>query len=236
MIKVTVWDENLQEENPKMKQVYPQGIRKVLADALAKDEEFCVRAVHEKMPQSGLTDEILEETDVLIFWAHKTKESMPDELAEKIRQQVVKGMGFIPLHSAHLSKPFKLLMGTSCTLKYRYVDYARIWNTCPTHPIARGIPQVFDLEIEEMYGEYFDVPKPDDVVFTSWFEGGNVFRGGCTWTRGDGKIFFFHPGHDTYPTYHNPHVQKILANAVRWAAPQADKTERVCVEEPAWHR
>lgn len=236
MIKVTVWDENLQEENPKMKQVYPQGIRKVLADALAKDEEFCVRAVHEKMPQSGLTDEILEETDVLIFWAHKTKESMPDELAEKIRQQVVKGMGFIPLHSAHLSKPFKLLMGTSCTLKYRYVDYARIWNTCPTHPIARGIPQVFDLEIEEMYGEYFDVPKPDDVVFTSWFEGGNVFRGGCTWTRGDGKIFFFHLGHDTYPTYHNPHVQKILANAVRWAAPQADKTERVCVEEPAWHR
>ena len=236
MIKVTVWDENLQEENPKMKEVYPQGIRTVIGDALAKDTIFDVRTVHEKMPQLGLSQELLEDTDVLVFWAHKTRDTMPEEVAERIRLQVLKGMGFIPLHSAHLSKPFKLLMGTSCTLKYRYVDYARIWNTCPTHPIAQGLPQVFDLEVEEMYGEYFDVPKPDDVVFTSWFEGGNVFRGGCTWTRGDGKVFFFHVGHDTYPTYYNPHVQRILANAARWAAPQAERIQRVCVEEPAWHR
>lgn len=234
MIRVTIWDENLQEENAQMKRVYPQGIRMALAEAFDGDEEIKVTAVHAGMPQFGLPDSLLEQTDVLIWWAHKTHKTLPDELAEKIKAQVLSGMGFIPLHSAHLSKPFLALMGTSCTLKYRYVDRARIWTTCPSHPIARGIPEVFDLEIEEMYGEYFDVPKPDDVVFTSWFEGGNVFRGGCTWTRGDGKIFFFHAGHDTYPTYHNPHVQKIIVNAAKWAAPYKNKQERVCVEEPAW--
>ena len=235
MIRVTIWDENLQEENEAMKEVYPQGIRKVLADALSHDPELVLTAVHAGMPGFGLGDGLLEKTDVLIWWAHKTHKTLPDELAERIRQQVLKGMGFIALHSAHLSKPFLALMGTSCTLKYRYVDQARIFNTCPTHPIADGIPEVFDLEIEEMYGEYFDIPRPDDVVFTSWFAGGNVFRGGCTWTRGRGKVFFFHVGHDTYPTYYNPYVQKIIENAVLWAAPRDGKRENVCVEEPVWN-
>ncbi|MBQ8663762.1 MAG: ThuA domain-containing protein [Eubacterium sp.] len=236
MIRVTVWDENIQNENEKMKAVYPQGIRTVLAEALKNNPELDVRVAHAQMPAFGLPDDVLEETDVLIWWAHKTHDTLPDLLAEKIKQQVLRGMGFIPLHSAHLSKPFLLLMGTSGTLKYRYVDYERIWTTCPMHPIAKDVPEVFELEIEEAYGEYFDIPKPDDVVFTSWFEGGSVFRGGCTWTRGMGKVFYFHVGHDTYPTFYNKNIQKIIENAVFWTAPQMGKRSLLCEEEPAWVR
>ena len=234
MIQVTIWDENLQEKNEEMKRIYPQGIRCVIADALAKNPELNLTLAHADQPEYGLTDKLLEQTDVLVWWAHKTHDTLPDQLVDKIKQQVLNGMGFVALHSAHLSKPFLALMGTSCTLKYRYVDHARIWNTCPSHPIAKGIPEVFDLEIEEMYGEYFDIPKPEDVVFTSWFAGGNVFRGGCTWTRGRGKIFYFHVGHDTYPTYYNANVQKILENAVMWAAPYGEKKKSICKEEPLW--
>lgn len=235
MIKVTIWDENLQEKNEKMKAVYPDGIRSVLADALKDDELLEIRCVHAEMPEFGLTQEVLEQTDVLIWWAHKTHDLIPDELAERIRQEVLGGMGFIPLHSAHLSKPFRRLMGTSCTLKYRYGDQERIFTTCPSHPIAKGIPEVFDLGVEEMYGEFFDIPKPDDVVFTSWFAGGDVFRGGCTWTRGNGKIFFFHVGHDIYPSFHHPYVQQIIKNAVHWCAPSVQKFQRQCVETPPWN-
>lgn len=236
MIRVTVWDEDLQTSEEKVREAYPDGIRVAIGESLRKNSELDVRLVHANMPEFGLTDQVLEETDVLVWWAHRTHTILPDELVEKIKQHVLSGMGFIPLHSAHLSKPFLALMGTTCSLKYRYVDYARVWNTCPTHPIAKGLPEVFDLEIEEAYGEYFDIPKPDDVVFTSWFEGGSVFRGGCTWVRGRGKIFYFHVGHDTYPTFHNPYVQKIIENAVFWATPQYGKKNLICIEEPAWKR
>lgn len=234
MIHVTIWDEDIQNETPEMQNVYPQGIRQVLADALSPDAELEIQTVHAKMPEFGLPDEVLAKTDVLIWWAHRTHKTLPDELAEKIQNEVLRGMGFIALHSAHLSKPFRRLMGTSCTLKYRYVDKERVFNTCPSHPIAQGLPEVFDIDIEEMYGEYFDVPKPDDVVFTSWFAGGHLFRGGCTWTRGRGRIFFFHVGHDTYPTFYHPYVQQIIHNAVHWCAPYAQKADSSCVETPVW--
>lgn len=236
MIRVTVWDENLQEKEAGVKAVYPDGIRTVIGAALNRNPKLAVRYAHADMPEYGLSDQVLEETDVLIWWAHRTHKTLPDEVARKIQQQVLAGMGFIPLHSAHLSKPFLFLMGTTCSLKYRYVDYERIWTTCPDHPIAKNIPAVFDLEIEEAYGEYFDIPKPDDVVFTSWFEGGSVFRGGCTWTRGRGRIFYFHVGHDTYPTFYNEFILKIIENAVFWAAPQEERRTLVCAEEPAFRR
>ena len=234
MIRVTVWDEDLQTKDEKIRAVYPEGMRGAIADGLKDNPTLEVRLVHADMPEYGLPDQVLEQTDVLVWWAHRTHKVLPDEFCEKIKQHVLNGMGFIALHSAHLSKPFMSLMGTSCSLKYRYEDRARIWTTEPTHPIARGIPEVFELEIEEAYGEFFDVPRPDDVVFTSWFEGGSLFRGGCTWTRGLGKIFYFHVGHDTYPTYHNPYVQKIIENAVLWAMPNGPRRELVCIEEPAY--
>jgi trehalose utilization protein len=147
-----------------------------------------------------------------------------DEEAYRVYKHVLNGMGFIPLHSAHRSKPFYTLMGTECTLRWRdWAEHCRIWNVNPTHPIAKDIPMDFELEHEEMYGEYFNIPKPDDLIFVTWYAGGEIFRGGCTFTRGNGKIFYFHPGHEDCPSYHNPTIIKIIKNAIYWAAPSTKR-------------
>ena len=218
----------LKESAEKMKAVYPNGMMAPLVEHLSSCEDMQVRYVTMYMPEYGLTDEVLNDTDVLIWWAHVAHDVIPDSLVEKIKERVLKGMGFIPLHSAHPSKPMKAILGTSGSLRWREADRCRVWNTCPTHPIAKGIPEYFELDPEEMYGEHFDIPNPDDVVFITWFAGGEVFRGGCTWTRGYGKIFYFHPGHETNPTYYNPYVKKIIENAVRWAAPTMWRADLGC--------
>ncbi len=243
MIRVTIWNEHFQERGDEIartlentpeneqkrawliqgteeiRKVHPNGISETLKSIFAHCEDIVVRTVTQDMPDCGLSDEILDETDVLIYWAHCIHDELSDDAAERVRAHVLGGMGFIPLHSAHPSKPMQRLLGTTGSLKWRDGDFCRVWTTCPTHPIAAGIPECVELEEEEMYGEFFDIPKPDDVVFTSWFSGGEVFRSGCTWTRGYGKIFYFQPGHETNRSYLNPHVRQILLNAVRWAAP-----------------
>ena len=172
------------------------------------------------MENCGITDELLDNTDVLIWWAHARHNEVPDELAEKIKNRVLDGMGFIPLHSAHLCKPFKLLMGTVCRSKWRESgDKERIWVIEPSHPIADGLPEYIELPKEETYGERFEIPTPDELVFISWFSGGEVFRSGVCYKRGLGKIFYFRPGHESFPTYHKEEIGKILRNAVKWAAP-----------------
>ena len=163
---------------------------------------------------------MLDETDVLVWWGHKAHEEVLDSVAAKVQSRVQEGMGFIVLHSSHMSKPFRLLMGTTCTLKWRKAgEKERLWNISPTHPITKGIGDYFELEHTEMYGEYFDIPKPDDNIFISWFSGGEVFRSGCVWTRGNGRIFYFKPGHETFPIYYDQTIQKIICNAVEWCAP-----------------
>lgn len=219
-INVTVWNEFRHEkESEQIKKVYPNGIHNAIADFLKENEDFNVRTAVLDDPECGLTDEVLDWTDVLIWWGHEAHQEVPDIIAEKVQQSVLKGMGFIPLHSAHFSKPFMRLMGTSCTLRWRDGDKERIWVCAPSHPIANGISEYFELPVEEMYGEYFDIPKPDETVFIGWFSGGEVFRSGCTFTRGHGKIFYFQPGHEANPTYYNENIRKILVNAVNWAAP-----------------
>ena len=169
---------------------------------------------------SMLTDEILDKTDVLVWWGHCMHDKVSDALVEKIVARVLCGMGCIFLHSAHLSKPLRRLLGTGCTLKWREVnERERLWVTAPAHPIAAGLPEHIELESEEMYGEHFDIPTPDELVFIGWFEGGEVFRSGVTYNRGKGKIFYFQPGHESNPSYHNPLVRKILINAANWVAP-----------------
>ena len=246
MIKVTVWYEYLQEsgnakreltglgvpdadfdnfakhivnEGKRIHEVYPNGLMAPICDALKQYPDLDVTYTTMYEPDFGLPDELLERTDVLIWWAHLAHDRIPDQLADKIVQRIQKGMGFIALHSAHKSKPFMRALGTSGTLKWREGDFCRIWTVSPTHPIAWGIPENIELLEEEMYGEVFDIPKPDDIVFLSWFRGGEVFRSGCTWTRGYGKIFYFQPGHETSPSYNNPDIQRIICNAVHWAAP-----------------
>ncbi len=235
-MRVVVWDEKLHEKEERVREVYPNGIAAEIAGGIKKEltsaNDCEIVCLNSDIEEFGFTEETLNETDVLVFWAYRSHDVFPDEIVERICNRVMKGMGLIVLHSAHLSKVFKRLMGTSCTLKYRFGDFARVWTTTPSHPIARGIPEFFDLEEEEMYGEFFDIPKPDDVVFTTWFSGGNIFRGGCTWQRGFGKVFYFHPGHDTNLAYYNPTVLKVISNAVLWVAPTKEREEIRCEEYP----
>ncbi|TDM50472.1 trehalose utilization protein ThuA [Macrococcoides goetzii] len=216
-MNITVWNEYRHEkESEKVRLHYPEGIHKVIADFLEGD----VTTATLDMPEHGLTNEVLDRTDVLIWWGHKAHDEVSDDIVEKVHQRILEGMGFIALHSAHFSKVFKKLMGTGCDLKWREAgEKERIWVINPAHPIAEGLPEYFELEEEEMYGEHFDIPAPDELLFLSWFEGGEVFRSGATFTRGNGKIFYFRPGHETYPTYHNEYVQKVIKNAVNWVKP-----------------
>ncbi|NUK31600.1 ThuA domain-containing protein [Parageobacillus sp. VR-IP] len=219
-IRVVVWNEFRHErQEEKVRNIYPNGMHHVIGDYLKK-EAFHVTTATLDEPEHGLTDEVLDRCDVLIWWGHVAHVEVKDEVVEKIHQRVLQGMGLIVLHSGHFSKIFKKLMGTSCNLKWREAnEKERLWVVAPGHPIVEGIGPYIELDQEEMYGEFFDIPKPDQVIFISWFEGGEVFRSGCTFTRGKGKIFYFRPGHETYPTYYHPQILKVIANAVRWAAP-----------------
>ena len=220
MIRVTVWNENFHEKNvPVVTENYPGGIHEEIKRILSECDDIEVRTATLDDPEIGLSDEVLENTDVLIWWGHMCHGQVPDEIAEKVHKRVLKGMGFIALHSAHYSKVFRKLMGTNCSLRWREGEFERVWNINPGHPIAEGIPACFVLPEEEMYGEYFDIPKPDDQVFLGWFRGGELFRSGCCWTRGCGKVFYFQPGHETFRSFLNPYVRRIIQNAVHWAAP-----------------
>jgi trehalose utilization protein len=219
-MKVTVWNENRHEQkNPEVRAVYPEGIHSAIAGFLA-EAGYDARTATLDEPEHGLTEEVLNSTDVLVWWGHIAHDEVRDEIVEKVKQRVLDGMGLVVLHSGHFSKIFKVLMGTSCDLKWREADEKeRLWVINPAHPIANGLGEYIELEKEEMYGEHFDIPAPEELVFVSWFEGGEVFRSGCTYTRGNGKIFYFRPGHETYPTYHNKDIQKVITNGVAWAAP-----------------
>jgi trehalose utilization protein len=220
-IKVTVWNEFRHEkESELIASIYPDGIHGAIAAGLAVDGDLVVRTATLDEPEHGLTDEVLADTDVLTWWGHKAHAAVADEIVLRVQRRVLDGMGLVVLHSGHHSKIFKTLMGTTCNLKWREAnDKERLWVVNPSHPIVDGIGEYIELPAEEMYGEFFDIPQPDDLVFVSWFTGGEVFRSGCCYQRGRGKIFYFRPGHETYPTYHNAEVQKVIGNAVHWAAP-----------------
>lgn len=232
MIKVTVWNEFKHErELEEIKKVYPEGIHNCIAGFLGKCEDIQVRTATFEMPEHGLPEEVLGDTDVLIIWSHALQDEFSDEVAERVQQHVLSGMGLIALHSAHFSKIMKRLLGTSMTLKWKHGEQEKLWCLMPTHPIAAGIPEKIEIPKEEMYGEYFDIPKPDDVIFAGWFSGGQVFRSGCTFTRGLGKIFYFQPGHEEYPIYQMPEIQQIITNAVRYCAPTLLKRKNLTCEE-----
>jgi trehalose utilization protein len=223
-LRVTIWNEFIHErELDAVRAIYPAGIHAVLADAIARQlgNRALVRIATFDEPDHGLTAQTLEQTDVLTWWGHAAHARVADEIVDRVHQRVLNGMGLVALHSAHASKIFRRLMGTSCMLRWREAaEKERVWIVDPGHPIAEGITdEFFEIEQTEMYGEHFDVPTPDELFAISWFEGGEVFRSGCTWRRGKGKVVYFSPGHETFPIYHHPSVQRIIANAVAWAAP-----------------
>lgn len=219
-IRVTVWNEYVHErEYPSIAQVYPEGIHGCICRFLGREEDIAVTCVTLDMPHQGITRELLAETDVLIWWSHARQDDITDETVRLVREAVHAGMGLIALHSAHFSRIMRDLMGTTMTLHWRHGDQEKLWCVNPTHPIAQGVPPCINIPEEEMYGEMFDIPRPDDIIFLGWFASGHVFRSGVTFTRGLGKIFYFQPGHEEAPVYKQPEIQRIIVNAVRWAAP-----------------
>ena len=221
MIRVLIWNEFYHEQfKEKIQKVYPEGIHRALAEFLGREEDISVRTATLYDEHCGITKEILDETDVLLWWGHAKHGEVPDEVAELVRDAVLDGMGAIFLHSAHHSKPFRLLMGTPCHLTWRESeDREVLWVIDPAHPITRDIDRYFVLPAEETYGEPFIVPNPDKVLLIGNYSGGEVFRSGCLYERGNGRIFYFQPGHETFPTYKDPNVQSIIRNAVRFLAP-----------------
>ena len=215
-MNVTIWNEFVGErEKPEAGRIYPDGIHATLADALR--DLGSVRTATLAEPEHGLPAGVLDATDVLLWWGHDAHEDVADDVVDRVVDRVHDGMGLVVLHSGHYSKPFRLLMGTRCTLEWRHDDRETVWTVAPGHPIAAGVPPSFVIPEQEMYGEFFDVPPPEELVFISSFGGGEVFRSGCCWTRGRGRIFYFSPGHETNPVYHQPEVRRVIANGTRWA-------------------
>tara|TARA_Y100001960_G_scaffold215952_1_gene225681 strand:+ start:6091 stop:6789 length:699 start_codon:yes stop_codon:yes gene_type:complete len=219
-MKITIWNEFIQEKTEEpVAEVYPNGIHNVIADYL-RSEGLDVETATLNEPEHGLSEATLSETDVLVWWGHKAHREVDDKIVDKIQDRVLNGMGLVILHSAHYSKIFKRMMGTSCDLGIVRDDgkRERVWVIEPNHPICRGLNKYFDIPKTEVYGERFDIPDPDTLVFLSSFEGGEVFRTGCCYRRGLGKIFYFRPGHETYPIFYQPEVQQIIKNSILWAA------------------
>ena len=223
-IRVTVWNEYVHErDNSVVAEIYPDGIHATVAKFLQDrmGDRVAVRTATLDEPEHGLTQEVLDHTDVLTWWGHAAHDQVEDDIVSRVQQRVLQGMGLLVMHSGHASKIFQRLLGTSCMLRWREAaERERIWVVDPGHPIAAGIDNEFiELDKTEMYGEFFDIPQPDELIFVSWFEGGEVFRSGCTFRRGKGKIFYFRPGHETFPIYHHDAVQQVIANGVEWLAP-----------------
>ncbi len=226
-IRVTVWNEGVHEKtHEEVRKLYPEGMGTQIARHLSGKEGIATVHVSELGDEDqGLPDDILNSTDVMTWWGHMAHDQVADENVERVYERVLDGMGLVVLHSGHFSKIFRKLMGTNCDLKWREIgERERIWVVDPAHPIAEGLPEYFELPHVEMYGEHFNIPQPDRQVFISWFQGGEVFRSGCCWHRGKGKVFYFRPGHETLPIYYDENVLRVVLNGVKWAAPSGVKT------------
>ena len=233
-IRVLVWNEYRHEKtSDEIAAIYPDGIHGALAAALEGHPDIGASTATLDEPEHGLTEKALNGTDVLLWWGHAAHGEVLDEIVDRVHARVLDGMGLICLHSAHFSKIFKRLMGTTCNLKWREIGgKERLWVIDPAHPIATGLSEYFEVPQSEMYGERFDIPQPDELVFVSWFAGGEVFRSGVCYHRGQGKVFYFRPGHETYPIYYQPEIQQVIANAVRWASPVSGPAPRFGRKDP----
>lgn len=221
-IRVTIWNEFVHERNtPAVARIYPRGIHETIREFLANDSDLHISAATLDEPEHGLTESRLAQTDVLLWWGHAKHDAVSDEIVARVHARVNAGMGIVVLHSGHYSKIFKRLMGTTCALRWREAgERERVWVLNPAHEIAAGLGESFVIPHSEMYGEPFVIPEPDELVFISWFEGGDVLRSGGGWSRGAGRVFYFSPGHETYPIYHQPEVQRVIRNAIHWARPR----------------
>ena len=182
---ITVWGENVHEtRDPQVGEIYPDGMHETIAaglrELLGRDAQVSTATLQE--PEHGLPQEVVDATDVLLWWGHIAHDEVGDAVVDRVQDAVLGGMGLLVLHSGHFSKILRRLLGTSCSLRWRNAgERELVWTVAPAHPIARGVPHPIVIEAQEMYGEHFDIPEPDELVFVSGFAGGEVFRGGCCW-------------------------------------------------------
>ncbi len=241
-MRITIWNEFRHErQSSEIAQIYPNGIHGAIAAGLADQTDFEITTATLDEPEHGLTEAVLAETDVLVWWGHIAHRDVEEEIVERVHDRIMQGMGLVVLHSGHLSKIFIKLMGTTCWLKWREADEReRVWVVNPAHPIAAGLGEYFEIPQAEMYGEHFDIPAPDELVFVSWFQGGEVFRSGCVFHRGAGKIFYFRPGHETLPIFHNETVLHVIGNGIRYVGASGGTVptygNAMPVEELAWYK
>ncbi len=221
-MRVIVWSDDAAGKGLEARaaSLHPDGIAATIATALREQlgtaADVTTAGQHES--DQGLPDSILAAADVLVWWAHEGHDQVSEDTVDRVQKQVLEGLGLLVLHSAHHSKIFRRLTGTSCDLNWREAqDEELIWTVDPSHPIAVGIDPPIRLEHHEMYGEPFDIPAPDRLVFISSFTGGEVFRSGCCFERGSGRIFYFSPGHETDRVYDQPQIRQVLASAATWA-------------------
>lgn len=215
-IRVLVWSEFSEP-----KEVYPHGIHGAVADALNKLDGVTAATATLDDADQGVSEAALAGADVLAWFGHVKHGAVTDVSVDRIVKHVKeRGMGFLGLHSTHFAKPFKALMETECSWR-TYVEDGKsaeihVWDA--SHPIAQGVPN-FVIPKEEWYGEPYKVPPPDSVVLVGLYtDRREIARDGMTWTAGKGRVFYFRPGHETFPIYFMPEVQKILGNAARWLA------------------
>jgi trehalose utilization protein len=236
-LRIVVWNENIHESrgDEVVRRHYPDGIHTVIADGLraelGADAQVSTATLAE--PEHGLTETVLADTDVLLWWGHIGHDQVDDAVVDRVHRHVLAGMGIVVLHSGHYSKIFKRLLGTTASLKWRNArERELIWTVAPGHPIADGVPNPVIIPEQEMYGEFFDIPTPDELIFISSFGGGEVFRGGITYRRGLGKLFYYSPGDQEYPVYHHPDIRRILRNGVRWVAPSGPRFDLTAEPHP----
>jgi len=226
-VRVLVWGENRHEQiEEKVRAIYPDGMHTTIAEGIVENlgQRAQVTTTTLDEPEHGLTEEVLDATDVLVWWGHAAHDEVADEVVERVHRHVLAGMGLLVLHSGHWSKIFGKLMGTSCTLRWRSEhDQELVWTVNPQHPITDGVPNPIVIPEQEMYGEYFDIPTPDELIFISGFTGGEVFRSGMTFRRGFGKIFYFSPGDQDFPVYFHPDIRRVISNATTWARPRRER-------------
>jgi trehalose utilization protein len=225
-IRVTIFCEHNQDRYEPVKSVYPDGMHAAIAGAYDEESGFRVTIATQDMPEHGLSKEVLNETDVLIWWSHIDNNLLSDAVANEVCKRVVRdGMGFVALHSACYSKPWQRLLGIEYEAgewgRFRTMpkgEKERLWVVTPGHAICEGIGDCIEIPQDEMYGEPMLMPDPDKLLFIAWWEGGDVCRSGTLFERGRGKIFGFTPGHETFPIYYQPEIRQVLRNAARFLA------------------
>ncbi|MGH8247970.1 MAG: ThuA domain-containing protein [Gammaproteobacteria bacterium] len=228
-IRVLAWSERTEPAN-----VYPEGINGVIATMLKDNKNVRVTVANLSDPELGLSESVLEQTDVLVWFGHRKHKEVSDEVVDRVVRHVMeRGMGYLPLHSAHYARPFQRLMvkraeATGYKLAsnpvggWSGVSHPKVPQTikvlAPKHPVAKGIKD-FVIPQDEMYVNPFNVPPPDVKVLEGVWEGGEQQGSdGMIWNMGKGRVFYFRPGHETYPVFQQPEVQQVLKNAVKWLA------------------